>query len=60
MYSMKPKPQSEEYKAFEALLGSVLTVSKAELDKRIEQEKREKSKPRGRASRVSAVPSKPN
>jgi hypothetical protein len=56
---MKPKPQSEEYKAFEALLGSVLSVSKAEINKRMEQEKRDKRKPTAHASRVSAVPSKP-
>lgn len=36
---MKPKPQSEEYKAFENLLGSVLKVSKTELNQRIEAEK---------------------
>jgi hypothetical protein len=42
MFSMKPKPQSEEYRAFEALLGNVLSVSKQELNRRIEQEKNEK------------------
>jgi hypothetical protein len=56
---MKAKPQSEEYRAFKALLGSVLSVSKVELNKRIEQEKHEKRKPNGRASRVAAFPSKP-
>jgi hypothetical protein len=40
---MKPKPQSAEYKAFENLLGKVLTVSKAELNQRIEKEKQEKN-----------------
>ena len=53
---MKKKPQSPEYKAFENLLGSVLRVSKAELNRRIQAEKRE---PKAPASRVSAVPSKP-
>jgi len=55
---MKPKPESPEYKAFENLLGSVLTVSKAELNKRLEQEKREKRTPKS-ASRVSAGQAKP-
>jgi len=49
---MKPKPQSAEYKAFESLLGQVLTVSKAELNRRIEEDKREKRTPKS-ASRVS-------
>ena len=43
---MKTKPTSPEYKAFENLLGSVLSVSKAELSKRIQDEKREKLKPK--------------
>jgi hypothetical protein len=55
---MKPKPQSAEYKAFENLLGKVLTVSKAEINRRIQQEKSEKRTPGGRISRVSAVPAK--
>ncbi|MGA2571083.1 MAG: hypothetical protein ABSF23_11245 [Terracidiphilus sp.] len=50
---MRPKPQSPEYKAFENLLGEVLTVSKAELNRRIEADKREKRTPKS-ASRVSA------
>jgi hypothetical protein len=56
---MKTKPQSDEYKAFENLLGQVLSVSKVEIKRRIEQEKREKRTPRGRASHAPAVPSKP-
>ena len=52
---MGPKPQSPEYKAFENLLGSVLSVSKAELKRRIQAEKR---KPKTPASRVSGVPAK--
>jgi hypothetical protein len=55
---MKTKPQSEEYRAFESLLGKVLKVSKAELQQRIAEEKREKRKPRGRASHAAADPSK--
>jgi hypothetical protein len=55
---MKTKPQSEEYRAFETILGKVLTVSKAELNLRIEEEKREKRKPKGHASRVPAVRAK--
>jgi hypothetical protein len=58
MYSMKPKPQSEEYRAFESLLGSVLKVSKAELNQRLEQEKREKQTTVP-ASRASDAPAKP-
>jgi hypothetical protein len=56
---MNTKPQSAEYKAFESLLGQVLTVSKTELNRRIAEEKSEKRTPRGRASRVSAAPAKP-
>jgi hypothetical protein len=56
---MKSKPQSAEYKAFESMLGAVLTVSKTELNRRIKQEKSEKRIPKS-ASRVSAVPSKPS
>jgi hypothetical protein len=40
---MKPKPQSEEYRAFEALLGGVLQVSKVELNQRLKQEKQDKT-----------------
>jgi hypothetical protein len=50
---MNQKPQSVEYKAFENLLGQVLSVSKAEINRRIVEEKSEKRMPRGRASRVS-------
>ena len=55
---MKAKPQSEEYKRFEALLGQVLSVPKAEVTRRIEEDKREKRKPKS-ASRASAAPAKP-
>jgi len=57
--AMKAKPQSPEYKAFENLLGRVLTVPKAEIVRRIENDKREKRSPKS-ASRASAVPSKPS
>jgi len=40
---MKPKPQSGEYRAFENLLGKVLTVTKSELDQRLKNEKQEKN-----------------
>jgi hypothetical protein len=53
---MKTKPQSEEYARFESLLGKVLTVSKAELKERIEEDKREKRTPKS-ASRASGVES---
>jgi hypothetical protein len=49
---MKTKPQSPEYKAFENLLGQVLTVPKAEINRRIEEDKREKRTPKS-ACRVS-------
>jgi len=55
---MITKPSSPEYKAFENMLGTVLSVSKTELNRRIEQEKREKRTPKGRAFRAAAVPSK--
>jgi hypothetical protein len=42
---MKSKPQSSEYKAFEDLLGQVLSVSKTELNRRIAEEKSEKRTP---------------
>jgi hypothetical protein len=54
---MKTKPQSAEYKSFETLLGSVLSVSKTELNRRIAQENSEKRTPKS-ASRVSAAPAK--
>ena len=54
---MTAKPQSDEYKAFESLLGKVLSVSKSELQERLEKEKREKG-PKGRASRASVSLSK--
>jgi hypothetical protein len=52
---MKAKPQSDEYKAFESLLGKVLTVSKAELQTRLDEEKREKQTKA--ASHASGAPS---
>ena len=54
---MKPKPQSAEYKAFEDLLGKVLKVSKTELNKRIEEDRREKPTSKTAASRASGVSS---
>jgi hypothetical protein len=57
MDPMKPKPTSPEYKAFENLLGKVLTVPKAEINRRIEEDKREKRIPKS-ASRVAAFRSK--
>ena len=57
--AMKAKPTSPEYKAFENLLGRVLTVSKTELNRRIEEDKRAKREIKSPASLVSDVPSKP-
>jgi hypothetical protein len=55
---MKSKPQSEEYARFENLLGEVLSVSKAEITRRIEEDKREKRKPKS-ASPASGERSSP-
>jgi hypothetical protein len=54
----KPKPQSEEYTRFENLLEKVLTVPKAEINRRIEEDKREKRTPKS-SSRASVSRSKP-
>jgi hypothetical protein len=43
---MNPKPQSAEYKTFEALLGNVLSVSKTEINRRMEESKKEKREPK--------------
>jgi hypothetical protein len=40
---MKTKPQSEEYRSFENLLGKVITVTKSELNQRLESEKQAKA-----------------
>jgi hypothetical protein len=56
---MKAKPQSEEYTRFENLLGEVLTVSKEELNRRMQAEKREKRTPKS-ASRASGERSNPS
>jgi len=53
---MTAKPQSDEYKAFESLLGKVLSVSKSEVQERIKEAEREK--PKSSASPASGVPSK--
>jgi hypothetical protein len=55
---MKAKPQSEEYKAFENLLGRVLSVSKSDLNRQMEADKREKRKPKASASRAAGVASR--
>jgi hypothetical protein len=51
---MNPKPQSEEYKAFENLLGQVLRVSKADLKQQMEKDKAER-RPKSSASRDLGV-----
>ncbi len=55
--AMIKKPDSQEYKAFENILGTVLGISKADLKRRMEEEKRTTNAP---ASRAFAVPSKPS
>ena len=55
---MKQKPTSAEYKAFENILAATLTVSKAELDRRLKAEKEAKH-PKS-ASPASASRSKPS
>jgi hypothetical protein len=52
------RPSSSEYKAFENLLGRVLKVPKAEINRRIAEDKREKRSPKA-ASHVPADRSKP-
>jgi hypothetical protein len=49
---MKTKPQSEEYRRFESLLGRVLSVSKEDLKAQMATDKKEKriSKSASRAS----------
>jgi hypothetical protein len=54
---VKTKPQSEEYTRFENLLGEVLSVSKAEINKRMKEEKR---KPKASASHASGERSNPS
>lgn len=54
---MKLKPQSGEYKAFERILGKVLTVSKNELIERMKKAEHEKHTPRA-ASRASDAQAK--
>jgi hypothetical protein len=54
---MKAKPHSEEYTRFENLLGEVLTVSKAELNRRMEEEKKKPKAPASRASDERSNPS---
>ena len=56
---MKTKPTSAEYKAFENVLGRVLTVSKKELDSRLQQQKHEKRSLKS-ASPAPAAPTKPS
>jgi len=41
---MRAKPQSEEYERFEGLLGKVLAVPKAEISRRIEEDRRDNPK----------------
>jgi hypothetical protein len=48
---VKEKPQSEQYKAFETLLGRVLSVPKPQLQLR--KEKRESTSKNGPSSRAS-------
>jgi hypothetical protein len=58
--AMKTKPTSPEYKAFENLLGRVLSVPKAEITRRIEEDKRRKRETKSPAFRVPADQSKPS
>jgi hypothetical protein len=47
---MKTKPASPQYKAFENLLGKVLTVTKAELNERLKKDEQQKDVPSGKRS----------
>lgn len=42
MTPMQSKPHSEEYRKFANLLGRVLSVSKADLNRQMEKDKQEK------------------
>ena len=46
---MKSKPQSDEYKAFEGMLGTVLSVPKAEITRRIKEDRQKKDLPSTRS-----------
>ena len=52
---MNPVPKNPEFDRFTETMRSIVKVSKMELDRRIETEKRI---PKGRASRASDGPSK--
>jgi hypothetical protein len=56
---VKATPQSEEYRRFETLLGEVISVPKAEITRRIEEDKREKRTPKS-ASRAVDDSSSPS
>lgn len=51
------KPNSPEYKAFEGLLSKVLSVSKTDLNRRLEEGKLDKQTPKS-SSRASDAPAK--
>lgn len=55
--AMTTKPQTPEYAAFEGLLGAVLSVPKAKIDRRIAADREEKREPKS-AFPASAVPAK--
>jgi hypothetical protein len=56
---MRSKPQSEEYRNFENLLGKVLSVSKEDLKAQMDADKKEKRIAKS-ASRVSDERSNPS
>jgi hypothetical protein len=60
MDPMKSKPTSPEYKAFENVLGKVLSVSKTELNRRMEESKKIKRGIKSPASPVPAASTKPS
>jgi len=57
--AMSSKPQSEEYRRFEGLLGKVLSVSKEDLKRQMQADKKEK-RPAKAASHASGERSTPS
>jgi hypothetical protein len=57
--AMKNKPRPEEHAGFENLLGEVIGVSKAEITRRIEEDKRKKRTSKASIKTGSAVKSNP-
>jgi hypothetical protein len=53
------KNETGDFEAFKVFTRRILSVPHSEIKAKLDAEKAAKRKPRGRASRVSGVPSKP-